>query len=329
MTKAATTMRNLTRMIVLLSAGLIGVGVPAALCAADKPAIALRQGEGKLAITIDGKPFADYVYRDQRVLRPHFANVHAPSGVAVTRHHPPREGIDPTDHADLHPGIFLAFGDISGADFWRNRARVEHVEFITKPAIDGPTVKWTVKNAYRDGTRLVCTEKCKHRILIRPAGYLFLYDSQFRSDERPFVFGDQEEMGLGIRMATELRVKGGTGAIRNSDGRTNEEEVRGTNARWADYSGMIDGQRLGLTVMPDPRNFRASWYHARDYGFLAANPFGRQALTGGTKSAVAIEPGKVFALRFGVLVHSSPANEPLDLEAAYADYLEQAGVRKP
>ena len=310
--------------LIVLDAGFCAPAVRAG----EKLAIAVTPAPGRLEITIDGKPFATYVYQDQQVLRPHFANVHAPSGVLVTRHHPPREGKDPTDHALLHPGIFLAFGDISGADFWRNRARVEHVEFVEKPVVDGPKATWTVKNAYRDGQRTLCTETCQYGILIRPAGYLLLYDSEFRAEERPFVFGDQEEMGLGLRMATELRVKGGTGRILNSDKRQNEAAVRGTNARWADYSGVIDGQQLGLTVMPDPRNFRTSWYHARDYGFLAANPFGRQALTGGAKSAVEIEPGKAFKLRFGVLVHSSPAAEPIDLNAAYADYLEQVGASK-
>jgi hypothetical protein len=76
--------------------------------------------------------------------------------------------------------------------------------------------------------------------------------------------------------------------------------------------------------MPHPENFRRSWYHARDYGFIAANPFGRNALTGGPKSSVTVNPGEKFRLRFGVLVHSSPAEQPIDLKGAYADYLEQS-----
>ena len=37
----------------------------------------------------------------------------------VTRHHPPIEGQDRVDHGTFHPGIWMAFGDISGSDYWR------------------------------------------------------------------------------------------------------------------------------------------------------------------------------------------------------------------
>ena len=36
--------------------------------------------------------------------------------------------------------------------------------------------------------------------------------------------------------------------------------------------------------MPAPTNSWACWWHARDYGFLAANPFGVSAFSGGGKS---------------------------------------------
>jgi hypothetical protein len=48
----------------------------------------------------------------------------APSGVAVTRHHPPIAGSDATDHDTMHPGVWLAFGDLNAQDFWRNKARI-------------------------------------------------------------------------------------------------------------------------------------------------------------------------------------------------------------
>ena len=33
-----------------------------------------------------------------------------------------RQDLD--DHPTMHPGLWLAFGDINGADFWRNKGRV-------------------------------------------------------------------------------------------------------------------------------------------------------------------------------------------------------------
>ncbi len=74
-----------------------------------------------VAIDVGGKPLATYVFRDAKILRPYLVHVRAPSGVQVTRNHPPVEGADRTDHDTMHPGIWLAFGDISGVDFCATR----------------------------------------------------------------------------------------------------------------------------------------------------------------------------------------------------------------
>ena len=71
-----------------------------------------------------------------RILRPYFCNVHAPGGIQVTRNHPPVAGQDATDHDTMHPGLWLAFGDINGQDFWRNKGRIEHVRFTEPPKVE-------------------------------------------------------------------------------------------------------------------------------------------------------------------------------------------------
>jgi hypothetical protein len=288
----------------------------------DAKTISIVEQPGRLEIRVGDKPFATYVYQDEKILRPYFANVHAPDGVQVTRNHPPKPNDDPTDHAEMHPGIWLAFGDLKRADFWRNKGKVEHVEFVEKPKVSSGNLTFTVRNRYQNGERTVCTEICRHELQVRPEGFLLTYDSEFLSPEQ-FGFGDQEEMGLGFRVASPLRVKGGTGEMVASDGKRNESQVRGSTPEWVDYSGKIDGDVVGLTLMPHPGNFRPSWYHARDYGLLVANPFGENALTGGPKSRKHVNANESFRLRFGVLVHSSPVDKPIDLKAVYADYVKQ------
>lgn len=315
----------LCRLLVCMAFAVAMAESPA--IADETPSIAFQQQPGKLQISIGGKLFATYVYRDEKILRPYFTNVHAPGGIQVTRRHPPRKGKESTDHATMHPGIWLAFGDISGADFWRNRAQVEHVEFIKKPRIENHTGTFEVRNRYLAGDKLICEERCRHTISVRESGYLLVYDSTFSNQQNAFVFGDQEEMGLGVRVASELRVKGGNGRILNSDGLKNEQAVRGLQADWCDYSGIIDGQHAGMVLMPDPQNFRRSWYHARNYGFVAVNPFGRNALTGGPKSKVVVKPGEKFRLGFGILVYAANAKHRVDLKAAYQDFLRQIDRR--
>jgi hypothetical protein len=296
------------------------------------PLVEFARGKEKVTIAIDGLPVATYYTHDDQITRPFFAHVRAPNGVQVTRHHPPVEGQDLADHGTFHPGIWLAFGDISGSDYWRIMARVLHAEFVEEPRGGTGSGKFAVRNEYLDQhnpSNVVCNEIARFTIVVRPAGYLLLWDSTFSSDKE-FYFGDQEEMGLGVRVATPLRVGAsgdvklppGNGTILNSNGQKNEEAVWGNTADWCDYSGTIAGQNVGMTIFCHPENFRPSWFHARDYGLLEANPFGRQAFGKGEISKVVVKPGESLRLRYGVLLHSGPPDDKIDLKAAYADYLE-------
>lgn len=293
------------------------------IAAAADPAVDFERKDDRLDIHIGGRPFATYVFRDEQIPRPYLMHVHSPSGLQVTRTHPPVRGVDLDDHPTYHPGIWLAFGDLSGADFWRNRARVRHVKFAEEPRGGPGTGSFAVLNSYEADGRALCTERCEITIRVRPDGYLLTWVSTFRSADGEFVFGDQEEMGLGIRMATPLAVVNG-GEIRNSDGLVNEAQVWGKQADWCRYSGRLDGRQVGVILMPDPRNFRRSWFHARDYGLLTANPFGRNAFTRGEKSAIVVKPGEALRLGFGVFIDDAPPGESPDPAAVYRDYVHQA-----
>jgi hypothetical protein len=291
-----------------------------AACLAAAPAIAesafrFDERDGRLGITSGGKPLATYVWRDDEIKRPYLAHVRTPGGIQVTRNHPPVEGRDATDHADMHPGLWLGFGDISGADFWRNKGAVKHVEFVESPRTDSSGGGFAVKNAYLSGDRTICEELCRIRLDLRQGGYLIAWESSFRGPQ-DFYFGDQEEMGLGIRLATPLAVRNG-GRIVNSDGLVNERQVWGRQADWCDYSGTVDGRQAGVLLMPDPSNFRRSWFHARDYGLLVANPFGQNAFTKGNKNQTVVRKGESLRLRFGVFVHEGL----VDPNAAHKDWV--------
>ena len=90
----------------------------------------------------------------------------------------------------------------------------------------------------------------------------------------------------------------------DAKGRKNGAEIGGNSADWCDYSGTVDGKHVGMTIFCHPDNFRPSWFHARDYGFLAANAFGRAAFEKGEPSKVVVKPGETFRLRYGILVHA-------------------------
>ena len=216
----------------LVSLGLIGD---------DISPIKFERGKDQLSIRIGGKQFATYVWNDPTVKRPYFAHIRSPKGFQVTRNYPPVEGTDATDHATMHPGLWLAFGDISGTDFRRNKGVVQHAGIVDEPVGDPHGGRFAVRNMYVFNGRTICEEVCRIRIKVTPHGNLIEWESIFSGAEA-FTFGDQEEMGLGVRVATGMTVNKG-GMITSSDGRTNEKQVWGRQADWCDYSG--DGVGVG------------------------------------------------------------------------------------
>jgi putative membrane-bound dehydrogenase-like protein len=290
---------------------------PVLTSSAPAPAAGLPAGDGfrfdlradRLVIAYSGRPVADYVFNDATILRPFFANLHAPGGMNATRNFPPAMG-DATDHADMHPGLWLGFGDLGGHDFWRNKGRIEHLKFLDPPAIkDGRLVFTTESRLLGRDHRVLGTLVSRIALSEAANTWTITWEAVFRAGERELIFGDQEEMGFGARVATPLTEKNG-GIITNSTGLTTAANTWGQPATWCDYSGTLAGQPCGITLMASPINFRPSWWHNRDYGVFVANPFGRAAMKQGEKSAVTVKPGESFQLRFAAAIHSGPGYDP-------------------
>jgi len=284
------------------------------------PELTFESQADSIVLRVGDEPLATYVLRDPKILRPYFASVHAPGGAQVTRNFPPIPGSDATDHDTMHPGLWMAFGDISGADFWRNKATVRHLEFSEPPHATADGGRFVVRNRYEADGKTLCEETCRISVHIQGQRYAIVWDSRFQAD-REFRFGDQEEMGLGIRLATPLAVKNG-GEIVNSDGLHNEKQVWGKAADWLSYRGKLDGKTTGVMLVPDPANFRRSWFHARDYGFVAANPFGQQAFTRGEPSTIVVRPGESLRLRFAVLIFAGTQISDAETYRAGLDLLK-------
>ncbi|MBX7168633.1 MAG: PmoA family protein [Pirellulales bacterium] len=296
-----------------------------ALRAADatSPAVSFDQHDDRLSIRIGDRQVAEYRWQDPEISRPYLCDVYTTGGFRVTRNHPPVAGQDPTDHDKFHPGIWLAFGDLSGADSWRNKAAIRQLEISEPPRVDSGVGAFEVRQEYRNaaGDQVLAEEACRREIRVRAEGWLLVWNSTFKPRGSEIVFGDQEELGLGVRLATPLAVKQG-GRIVNSDGLENEAQAWGKQADWCEYSGEFQGRRVGVLLMPDPNNFRRSWFHARDYGFIAANPFGRAAFTGGEPSRVVVRSGEAFSLRYAVLIFDEDPAQPFDRARVFRDVVK-------
>jgi len=278
--------------------------------------------DDRLIITRGGKPLAQYVFGDPQIIRPYFAQVRSLSGVQVTRRHPPVEGADPVDHAIMHPGIWLAFGDVNGQDFWRHKAAIRHEKFTQEPAMKNDALTFATVSKLMPAEGAALAEMSSvFTFSASTNGWLLAWDATFTPLGDGFYFGDQEEMGLGVRVAAALSETKG-GIITSSTGKKGAKETWGQIADWCDYSGEVDGKKCGILLMASPDNFRQSWFHNRDYGLMVANPFGKKAFTkASAPGRVPVEKGETLRLRYGVLVHDGFESGPVTgLDEAWGHY---------
>jgi len=284
-----------------------------------------------LVISWKGKKVCEYVFRDPKIPRPYFAHLHSPDGTQVSRNHPPIKGIDPVDHEMLHPGLWLAFGDLNGTDFWRNKGRVEHVRFTKEPKLENERLVFAVEERYVDPNNSeVCRGENEYCFvsgqMISPAveGTLILIGVTLTNDQSELSFGAQHEMGLGFRVASPRMVKGGVGTIRSNHGGVNEVGNWGRIGSWWDYSGDINGTRSGILAVASPINARPVWAHARDYGFIALNPTGPPPGIKDIPSiAFTVPKGESFKMDFGVLLHGTSQPKGMDISDS-ADAVTEA-----
>ena len=105
----------------------------------------------------------------------------------------------------------------------------------------------------------------------------------------------------------------------NAAGQTGMALIWGHRSPWVDYSGTLDGRAVGIAIFDHPANSTyPTWWHARDYGLFAANPFGERDFTGDkTKDgSLTLAPGQSVRFRYQLFIH--PGNTAqANVAAAY------------
>jgi hypothetical protein len=116
---------------------------------------------------------------------------------------------------------------------------------------------------------------------------------------------------MGIRMHPKLRISGPVagGQAVNANG-VQTAEIWGKRANWIDYWGTIDDRVVGIAIFDHPQNLRyPTWWHARDYGLVSANPFGRQDFEGEQAESgdYTLPSGESLTFRHRFLFHRGDA----------------------
>ena len=303
--------------------------VALSFCAAP-PALAqvkLTQGPEQIAVEIDGKPFTVFYISGKDLNRPYLHPLRSASGKIVDRSFPAGQLPGETTDHPHHAGLFYGHGDVNGYNYWA----IQNVP--TPPSEDSAKMGRivlkdvvSVKSGKESGSvdvvfswltpagKPLLTETRKMTFHAHPLLRIIDFDFDFLAIDR-VVFRDTKEGTFAMRMATALEEppateKAGTpsrtGKLMNAQGGEREANVWGKRSEWVDYSGEIDGEKVGVVMMDHPDNPRhPTYWHSRGYGLHSINPFGvSDFLNDKTQDgSLTIEPGKHVRFRYRVVIH--------------------------
>ncbi len=277
--------------------------------------VALSDDGAAISVELDGELFTRYQYGGVPA-RPYFWPVLAPGGVPVTRAWPMQDVADETRDHKHHRSMYFAFGEVNGVDNWSEEPGHGHtVHRSVDEIVGGPVFgRFRTTSDWTDAAgNALLTQKVSVTFWAARANAPRIVDVDLRLSPTggDVVFGDTKEGGLlTVRVATPMDVPNG-GRIENAYGGINEPETWGYAAHWCDYSGVVNGQRVGIAVMDHPLSFRyPTYWHVRDYGLMGANPFALRAYTGGVKDGTyTLRSGETMRFVYRVIVHTGNATD--------------------
>lgn len=245
--------------------------------------------------------------------KPYLYPLYAPGEIPVTRSWPQAEGEGEERDHPHHTSFWFAHGNVNGTDFWHPQAQ------------NGGIQEWTgrLKEVLLRGKRIrlrydyVWKTKAGEELLAERRTILIGSEEDHRWIDLTFhmtaladevTFEDTKEGTFALRLRPELRLRGkvATGKAQNAEGVTGKD-VWGKRAAWVHYSGTIAEKAVGVAMFEHPDNFRhPTWWHARDYGLVAANPFGIhdfERKEAGAGNHV-LKKGEVLELKYRVWLHT-------------------------
>jgi len=274
-------------------------------------AVELKDAPGeRIDVLIRDALFTSYNYNADKWVRPFLHPVIGPFGKRVTRDIE-SEGRE-FDHFH-HKSIYVAHGNVNGANCWDEmpgHGNVVHDAF--RRAEGGPVFgEIGSLNSWRksDGGK-VCEQTSNVRFYNLPSNSRLIdFVVKFHATEGDLTFGDTKEGGiLSLRVQPTMNVSR-FGRMENGYGAINEKEIWGKRAPWCDYSGPAFGEWVGVTYMNHPSSFRyPTYWHARDYGLMTANPFGIQSFEGpGHDGTHTVPAGESLTFAYRIYIHPGDA----------------------
>lgn len=274
--------------------------------------VSVVETNGVVRVALNGQRFTEYRFRD--VSRPFLFPILGPDGGQFTRRWP-QEDVDgeEKDHPH-HRGLWWAHGDANGVDFWsesKDAGRTVHQSFaVLKSGRTEGVISSRNQWQAKDGRVIASDQRTLRFYLPKGPDRIVDFEITVHASHGDLTLGDTKEGTMAIRLAESMRLaqpKGrpGLGHIVNSGGQR-DGDTWGKRATWCDYFGPVGDRTVGVAIFDHPGNPRyPTWWHVRDYGLFAANPFGVHDFEKKEKGAgdLKIPAGQSVTFRYRFLFH--------------------------
>lgn len=294
---------------------------------AESGGIRFRTEPDRIVVQLEGQTWTEYVHGN--VPRPFCYPLLGPGDAVMTRHFPMRNVAGEEKDHPHHRSFWFSHGSVNGYDFWSELPKtgriVHQVVERLEPGPDRGLLQTSNLWVSADG-QPVCADQRTLIFYVPGPDRSRVIDFQItlQALAREVVFGDTKEGTMALRVAETIPAKKRAGRIVNSRGDT-DGAAWGKRAEWCDYSGPIGGRTMGMALLDHPANPRhPTWWHVRDYGLFAANPFGRhdfERLPDRTVGNLTVVPGKPITFRYRLILHEGDA-QAADLAQKYRQYSE-------
>src|ERR1051325_2433172 len=295
--------------------------------------VQITQLTNRLRIEINGQLFTEY-YFSQEASKPYYYPVLGPDQLPMTRNwpmkSPPGEAHDHKHHRSLWYGHIL----VNGQDFWdeeKKFGRIVHdgfekIESGRDSGVIQSHDKWVGPNG-----EIVCTDERTFRVYNthNAKERLLDFDITLHASHGDLTFGDNKDGSMAIRVAETMRLDGKSSEDKSNHGHivlstgVRDNDTWGKRADWCDYYGPVEGKIVGVAIFDHPQNPRhPTWWHVRDYGLFAANPFGKhdfEKLEDKTAGNLTVPAGKSITFRYRFYMHEGNEKEARVAEK-YAQY---------
>ena len=321
---------RLTLGLILAGMGIAGCATGGSSTSSSNTGVTLVQTNDVVQVSFDGKLFTEYHFRD--VSRPFLYPILGANGEQFSRRWPQETVPDEEHDHPHHHALWWAHGDANGVDFWseeKNAGRTVHQSFAELSSGKEVGVI-TTRNRWiaKDGKVIASDERTMR--FYHPHGTERMMDfavTVFASNG-DLTLGDTKEGSMALRLAESMRLtkpdkQPGAGHIVNSAG-VRDGETWGKRAEWCDYYGPVDGHTVGVAIFDHPSNPRhPTWWHVRDYGLFAANPFGLHDFEKKEKGAgnMKIPSGQSVTFRYRFLFHEGDT-ESAHVADQFSEYVK-------